>query len=116
MVDAFLAALRAGDFEGLLAVLDPDVVVRLDAHAGAPGAPRELRGAENWARGAVAFSRLARFVQPALVNGSVGLVFAAGGRLTRALSFKFANGRIVEAEIMADPARLQQLDLAVLSD
>ena len=114
VVDAFLAALRAGDFEGLLAVLDPDVVVRLGPGAGAPGAPREIRGAENWARGAVAFSRLARFVQPALVNGGVGLVFASGGRLSRALIFKITNGKIVAVEIIADPAQLQQLDLAVL--
>jgi RNA polymerase sigma-70 factor (ECF subfamily) len=111
VVDAFLAALRAADFEGLLAVLDPDVVVRMDA---APGAFREFRGAANWARGAtVAFSRFARFVQPALVNGSVGLVFAPGGKLSRALSFTFADGRIVRAEIITDSDRLQQLDLSV---
>jgi len=115
VVDAFLAALRAGDFEGLLAVLDPDVVVRLDA--GAPGAPREFRGAANWARGATAvFSPFARFVQPALINGSVGLVFAPGGKLSRALSFTFANGKIVRAEIITDRNRLQQLNLSVLDD
>lgn len=112
VVDAFLSALRAGDFEGLLAVLDPDVVIRLDAAA--PGAPREIRGAENWARGAVAFWRLARFVQPALVNGAVGLVFAPRGKLSRALNFTIANGKIVEVEIITDRERLQQLDLAVL--
>jgi len=115
VVDAFLTALRAGDFEGLLAVLDPDVVVRLGPGAGAPGAPREIRGAENWARGAVAFSRLARFVQPALINGAVGLVFASGGRMSRALTFTTANGKIVAVEIIADPAQLQQLDVAVLN-
>ena len=115
VVDAFLAALRAGDFEGLLAVLDPDVVVRMDA--GAPDAPREFRGAANWARGATAaFSRFARFVQPALVNGSVGLVFAPGGKLSRALSFTFANGKIVRAEIITDRDRLQLLDLSVFDD
>jgi RNA polymerase sigma factor (sigma-70 family) len=115
VVDAFLAALRAGDFEGLLAVLDPDVLVRMDV--GAPGAPREFRGAANWARGATAaFSRFARFVQPALVNGSVGLVFAPGGKLSRALSFTFANGKIVRAEIITDRDRLQQLDLSVFDD
>jgi RNA polymerase sigma-70 factor (ECF subfamily) len=114
VVDAFLTALRAGDFEGLLAVLDPDVVVRLGPGAGAPGAPREIRGAENWARGAVAFSRLARFVQPALINGAVGLVFASGGRMSRALTFTTANGKIAAVEIIADPAQLQQLDVAVL--
>jgi RNA polymerase sigma-70 factor, ECF subfamily len=115
VVDAFLAALRAGDFEGLLAVLDPDVLVRMDV--GAPSAPREFRGAANWARGATAaFSRFARFVQPALVNGSVGLVFAPGGKLSRALSFTFANGKIVLAEIITDRDRLQQLDLSVFDD
>ncbi|HJZ80723.1 MAG TPA: sigma-70 family RNA polymerase sigma factor [Pyrinomonadaceae bacterium] len=115
VVDAFLAALRAGDFEGMLAVLDPEVVVRIDT--GVPGAPREFRGAANWARGATAaFSRFAPLIQPAVVNGSVGLVFAPGGKLSRALSFTFANGRIVRAEIITDRARLQQLDLSVLDD
>jgi RNA polymerase sigma-70 factor (ECF subfamily) len=114
VVDAFLAALRAGDFEGLLAVLDPDVVVRMDA---APGAPREFRGAANWARGATAaFSPFARFVHPAVVNGSVGLVFAPGGKLSRVLSFTLANGKITQVEIITDRDRLQQLDLSVLED
>jgi RNA polymerase sigma-70 factor (ECF subfamily) len=116
VVDAFLAALRAGDFEGLLAVLDPDVVFRADAAAGASGTPTEIRGARNWARGAIAFSRFAQFVQPAIVNGSVGLVFAPRGRLSRALSFTIAQGKIVQAEVIADPERLRQLDLAVLDD
>ena len=114
VVDAFLAALRAGDFEGMLAVLDPDVVVRMDA---APGAPREFRGAANWARGATAaFSPFARFVHPAVVNGAVGLVFAPGGKLSRALSFTMANGKITQVEIITDRDRLQQLDLSVLDD
>ena len=117
VIDAFLAALRAGDFEGLLAVLDPDVVVRMDAVPGAPGAPREFRGAANWARGATAaFSRFARFVQPAVVNGTVGLVFAPGGKLSRALNFTVANGKITEVEIITDRDRLQQLDLSILDD
>lgn len=116
VVDAFLAALRAGDFEGLLAVLDPDVVFRADAAAGASGAPTEIRGARNWARGAIAFSRFARFMHPAIVNGAVGLVFAPRGRLSRALSFTIARGKIVQAEAIADPERLRQLDLAVLND
>src|SRR5262244_789064 len=98
VVDAFLAALRAGDFEGLLAVLDPDVLVRMDA---APGAPREFRGAANWARGATAaFSPFARFVHPALVNGTAGLVFAPGSKLSRALTFTVTNGKITEVEII----------------
>jgi RNA polymerase sigma-70 factor (ECF subfamily) len=114
VVDTFLAALRAGDFEGMLAVLDPDVMVRMDA---APGAPREFRGAANWARGATAaFSPFARFVHPAVVNGAVGLVFAPGGKLSRALSFTMANGKITQVEIITDRDRLQQLDLSVLDD
>jgi RNA polymerase sigma-70 factor, ECF subfamily len=109
VVDAFLAALRAGDFEGLLAVLDPDVLVRMDT--------REFRGAANWARGATAaFSPFARFVQPALVNGSMGLVFAPGGKLARALTFKLANGKIAEVEIITDRSRLRQLALSVLDE
>src|SRR5215813_10398261 len=64
LVTAFLTAVRAGDFEGLVAVLDPDVVIRVDEAAALPGAPREIRGARNWAKGALAFSRAARFVEP----------------------------------------------------
>ena len=114
IVDAFLTALRAGDFEGLLAVLDPDVVVHLDPGAGGPGAPPEIRGARNWAQGAINFSRMARFLELALVNGSVGLVFAPRGRLLRALSFKIEEGKIVEAEVIAKPERLQHLDLGLV--
>lgn len=113
IVDAFLTALRAGDFEGLLAVLDPDVVVHADAGAGGRSAPAEIRGARNWAQGAVAFSRMARFLEPALVNGSVGLVFAPRGRLLRALSFRIEGGKIVEADVIAKPERLNQLNLGV---
>jgi len=116
VVAAFLAALRARDFEGLVAVLDPDVVVRVDPSAAAPGAPTEIRGARTWAKGAVAFSRMARFVEPALVNGAAGLVLAPGGRLSRALSFKITGGKVVEVEIIADPGRLRDLDLKILDD
>jgi RNA polymerase sigma-70 factor (ECF subfamily) len=112
VVDSFLTALRAGDFEGLLAVLDPDVLVRVDM----PGRPAaEVRGAADWARGAVAYARLARAVQPALVDGSPGLVFAPGGRLTRVLVFKVVGEKIVEFEVIASPERLEQLDLSVYS-
>jgi len=115
VVNAFLAALRAGDFEGMLAVLDPNVVVRMDASA--PGAPREFRGAANWARGATAaFSRFARFVHPVLIDGRAGLVFAPGGHLSRVLTFTVTNGSITEVEIITDRERLQQLDLTVVDD
>jgi hypothetical protein len=80
VVDAFLDALRRGDFEDLVAVLDSDIVVRVDEVAARPGAPREIRGARNWAKGAIAFSRqLTGTVQPMLVNGEVGLVWTPGG-------------------------------------
>jgi RNA polymerase sigma-70 factor (ECF subfamily) len=104
--------LRAGDFDGLLAVLDPNVLVRTDI----PGAPAEIRGAANWAKGAIAFGRMAQSVQPALINGAVGLVFAPGGRLTRALNFTIADGKIVQVEVIGDPARLSKLELTVISD
>jgi RNA polymerase sigma-70 factor (ECF subfamily) len=111
VVAAFLAAMRGGDFEGLVAVLDPDVVVHLDAPQ---GAPKEIRGARAWARGAIAFSQYARFVTPVLVDGAVGLVLAPGGRLTRALRMKFADGKIAEVEVITDPERLGRLELAVV--
>jgi RNA polymerase sigma-70 factor (ECF subfamily) len=109
-VDAFLAALRGGDFEGLLAVLDPDLVVRADM----AGAPTEVRGAAVWAKGAVAFGHMARLVRPALVNGAIGLVMAPRGRLSRALTFQIANGKITEIEVIGDPARLAELDVSIV--
>jgi RNA polymerase sigma-70 factor (ECF subfamily) len=112
VVDAFLAALRGGDFDALVAVLDPDVVVRAD---GPPGAPREVRGARTWAKGALAFSRFAHFARPAIVNGTVGVVMAPRGRLFRALHFTITRGKIVQIDVVADPVRLRQLRLAVLA-
>jgi RNA polymerase sigma-70 factor (ECF subfamily) len=114
VVDAFLAALRSGDLDALLAVLDPDVVVRADEAAARPGAPREVRGARAWAKQALAFSRGARAARPALVNGAVGVVVAPRGRLFRVLSFTVVRGKIVQVDVIADPARLGQLDLSVL--
>src|SRR5262245_46182224 len=116
VVEAFLSALRAGDFDGLVAVLDPDVVFRADAAAGVSGSPTEIRGARKWARGALAFSGFAQYAQPALVSGAVGLVLAAGGRLSRAMTFKIADGKIIQVEVIAEPDRLRTLDLAVLTD
>ena len=106
VVDAFLAALRSGDFEGLLAVLDPDVEVL--------AGDRVIHGARAWASGALAFSRAMRFAQPALVDGSVGLVMAPRGRLFRVLRFAIADGKIVRVEVIGEPERIRELDLAVL--
>jgi RNA polymerase sigma-70 factor (ECF subfamily) len=114
-VDAFLAALRTGDFNALVAVLDPNVVIRADSTAQPVEAMREVRGAENWARGAITAARGARAAQPALIDGTVGLVIAPKGRLFRALRFTFANGTIAQVEVIGDPERLRQLDLAVLA-
>src|SRR5215510_2195272 len=116
IVEAFLAALRAGDFDGLVAILDPDIVVGADAAAATPGLPRELRGAHAWARGAVAAARGARFARPALVNGVVGVVVAPRGRLFRVLSLTIRNNKITRIDVIGDPERLRGLDLAVLDD
>jgi RNA polymerase sigma-70 factor (ECF subfamily) len=111
VVEAFITALRAGDFEGLLAVLDPDLVVRADMAA---GAPTEVRGAAVWAKGAVAYGHMARLTQPALVNGAIGVVVAPQGRLVRALRFTIANGKITEIEVIGNPARLGELDVSIV--
>jgi RNA polymerase sigma factor (sigma-70 family) len=116
-VKAFLDALGKGDFEGLVAVLDPNVVVRIDASAAPPGAPREIRGARNWAKGAIAFSRqLLGDVEPMLINGEVGLVWAPRGRLHRVLRFSIAHGRIATVDVIANQERLSKIELAVLGE
>ena len=109
IVEAFIAALRRGDVEGLIAVLDPEVAVRAGDDT---GNVREVRGARTWASGAVAFARLAASMAPALIDGAVGLVMAPKGRLLRALRFTFDGGRITTAEVIADRARLDALDIA----
>jgi len=106
VVDAFLAAARGGDFNALLAVLDPDIVLRTEG--------REIRGAETVAKQAARGG--ARAAQPALVNGAVGVVVAPQGRLLMVLRFTIARGRIVEIDAVSEPERLRQLDLAVLKD
>lgn len=113
VVDAFLAASRGGDFDALLAVLDPDVVLRADGAAAPAGAPREVRGAPAVAKLALAFSGRAPFAQLALVNGAVGIVVAPRGRLLVVLGLTVTRGKIVEIDVVTDPARLRRLDLAV---
>ena len=121
IVGAFLAASRAGDFEALLAVLDPDVVLHTDAFALAaaaarpnPGAPKlapEVHGSKDVAD---AFSGRARAAQLALLDGNVGAVWAPGGKVRVAFDFTIAGGKIVEIGILADPDRLAELDPAIL--
>jgi RNA polymerase sigma-70 factor (ECF subfamily) len=117
VVDALIAASRAGDFNALLALLDPDVVVRADSEAVRAGASREIRGATAVAE---AFTKRAFTAQPqpALVNGAAGAVWARArdGQPRVVFSFTIAGGKIFEINVLADPARLVQLDLVVLND
>jgi len=105
VVDAFLAAARAGDFAALLGVLDPDVVVRTE-HAQVRGAPAVAERA---------MKERARAARAALVNGAVGVIVAPQGRLLMVLRFTIGRGRIVAIDVVSDPARLRRLDLAVLA-
>jgi RNA polymerase sigma factor (sigma-70 family) len=114
VVDAFLAAAREGDLEALVAVLDPDVVLRADRGALRPGAPTELRGAREVASNALGFARLAPFARPALVNGAAGLVVTRRERPFAVAGFTVVRGRIAEIDVLADPKRLRELDLTVL--
>jgi RNA polymerase sigma factor (sigma-70 family) len=116
VVSAFFAASRRGDFEALLALLDPEAELRADAAAVPTGARTRARGAAVIAKRAPAYAQFARLWQPALVNGAVGAVVAALGERPRVLEFAFADGRITGIEIIADPDRLSRLDLAVLVD
>jgi RNA polymerase sigma factor (sigma-70 family) len=114
VVDAFLAAARGGDFDALLAVLDPDVVLRIDRGAAPRGASREVRGAQAVLGQARAFVPLVASARPALVNGAAGVVVARRGRPLAVAGFTVAHGQIVEIDLLADPARLRELDLTVL--
>jgi RNA polymerase sigma factor (sigma-70 family) len=114
IVDAYLVAARGGDFEALVTLLDPDVVLRADRAVASTPEPTVLRGIRSVAKGALLASGRARFTQPALVNGAVGLVMAPRGRLFVALGLTFADGRITEIDVIADADRLRELDLAVL--
>ena len=112
LVDAFLTAARDGDFGSLIAALDTDVVLRVDATAA--GSATTIRGAQAVAANARAFSANARFAEPALVDGAVGIVVAPGGRLALVLRFGVVGDKITAIDIEADPNRLQRLELAVL--
>jgi RNA polymerase sigma factor (sigma-70 family) len=116
VVDAFLAAARGGDFDALLAVLDPDVVLRVDRGAVPAGASREVRGAQGVAEQVSRFARLAPLARPALVNGAAGFVVAPGGRPVAVAGFTVTRGKVVEIDLLADPERLRELDLTLLDD
>jgi RNA polymerase sigma-70 factor (ECF subfamily) len=116
VVDAFLAAARNGDFEALLEVLDPDIVLRADSGAAMVAASREVRGATEVAMQALAFRRFAEGSRVALVNGAVGIVNLQEGKPFAVMGITVADGKIVELDILADPDRLAQLDLAALDN
>lgn len=113
VVEAFLAASRGGDFNALLALLDPDVVVRADDFAVRFGATREVRGA---AAVAGTFAGRARAARPALINGAPGLVWAPGGRPKVVFAFTIVDGKVAAIDSFADPERIGELELTMLSD
>jgi ketosteroid isomerase-like protein len=116
VVDAFLAAARDGDFNRLVAVLDPDVVLRADGGAALAGASIEVRGAAEVAKRALIWSRVDLVQHWALVNGAAGLVATRDGVPFSVTSVIVREGKIVEMDILADPDRLARLDLAILGN
>ena len=114
VAEAFLAAARGGDLGALIAVLDPEVVLHADAAAAPSGVPVTIRGAAAVASGARAASVRSRYSRVALVNGTPGIVMAPRGRLTVVLAFTIEEDKISRIDVIADPARLAGLDLAVL--
>jgi len=116
VVDAFFAAARDGNFEALLGVLDPDVVLRSDSGSARPRVPTMLRGAQAVASQALSFANGARFARPALVNGVAGVVIAPGGRPVSVIAFTVARGKIVAMDALSDPERLRDLDLTYFDD
>jgi RNA polymerase sigma factor (sigma-70 family) len=116
VVEAFLAASRQGDFDALLALLDPDAVARADAAAASADRPVEVRGAQAVARQALAFSQRARSARVALVDGTVGIVVARGAEVLTILTFAIVDGRIAEVRIRADPERLRAMNVVALDE
>jgi RNA polymerase sigma-70 factor (ECF subfamily) len=112
IVEAFLAASRGGDFDALIALLDPAVVLRSDDAAVLVGSSKEVRGAMAVAE---TFSGRARVAQLALVDGSVGAVWAPGGKPRVAFAFTISSGKIVGIDLLADPEHLRRLNLTILS-
>jgi RNA polymerase sigma factor (sigma-70 family) len=112
VVDAFLAAAREGDFDRLVAVLDPDVVLRQDF--GPVGGRREIRGAAAVAGRALGYAQIGLEIRPALINGVAGAVAFRHGQPFSIGAVTVRDGRIVELDVLADPERLRQLDLTVL--
>jgi RNA polymerase sigma-70 factor (ECF subfamily) len=116
VVDAFFLAARGHDFDTLVALLDPDVVLRSDFGAGRPAASMVIRGAEAVARQALMAALPAAHLHPALVNGAAGVVVTVGGRPFAVMGFTVAEGKIVEIDAIGDPERVRRIAAAVLGD
>ena len=116
VVQAFFTAARGGDFDALVAVLHPDIVLRSDGGAARPGVSRIIRGATAVARSAVRFARPSAVVRPALVNGAAGVVIVEDGQPVTIMGFTVSNGKIVEIDAISDPERLRQVDAVVSSE
>jgi len=114
VVEAYLAATRSGDFEALVALLAPDVVLRADAGALPSGRPVQVRGAHDVALGALASAERARLTEVALVDGEPGLVMLRDGRLAVALRLTVVDGLVTEIDVVGDPDRLDRVDVALL--
>jgi RNA polymerase sigma-70 factor, ECF subfamily len=114
VVEAFFAAAREGDFDALVAVLDPDVVLHADL--GREGGTQEVHGAERVARQALGYSRMGLVLRPALINGVPGGVAMLNGEPFSVGALTIRGGRIVELDFLADPERLRRLDLTILDD
>jgi RNA polymerase sigma-70 factor (ECF subfamily) len=114
VVNAFFSASRGGDFDALVAVLDPDVVLRADFGPGRPAASTVIRGAGAVARQALMFGGSATQLHPALVNGAAGVVVTLRGRPFSVMGFTVAGGRIAEIDAIGDPARVGEIAAAVL--
>jgi RNA polymerase sigma factor (sigma-70 family) len=113
IVDAFFAAARGGDFEALVSVLHPDVVVRSDGGAERPFASLVVRGARSVARRAIAYSQPGTTLHPVLVNGSAGVVVTVDGKPFSIMGFTVAGGKVVAIDVLADPERLSRLDVPI---
>jgi RNA polymerase sigma-70 factor (ECF subfamily) len=116
LVDSFLAALRAGDVQALVNVLDPEFVLHVDEASMQPGGQREVHGAEVWAREAVVFAKGARWSRAALVDGEIGVIVAPQGKLFRVLCFTVKAGKIAEINVLGDAQTLEELEIGVLQD
>jgi RNA polymerase sigma-70 factor, ECF subfamily len=114
VVDAFFAAAREGDFDALVAVLDPEIVLRADGGVRRPAATVEVHGAHDVAARAMMFAGLSPHVRPALINGAAGVVVRPRGRLVSVMAFTVRDGKVAAIDTLADPDRLRELDLAML--